>query len=363
MMSEIDLPIRETHAPETPLPRRLSVALVGCGAMGEMLHLRALANRSDCTVTALVDVNESRLRELARRYDVPAIHADCRQLVDSGVDAAVLALPNHLHAEASVALLREGIHVLVEKPMAPTVAECDAMIKAADAGGAILAVGLMRRFGYASRFARWAIGTGALGNIRTFSVRNGFVHRWPVTTDCILRRERAGGVLLDFGSHVLDQVLWWFGDVADFDYFDDARGGVEADCRIDLRMQSGVTGTVELSWLRDLSDTLVVEGERGRLEVALVANTVRLRLTGSDMELTGQVAANGDAPVEQKPRDLVAAEIEDFFAAIHTGRSPAVDGVEGKRSIALIEACRERQRPLLVPWERWPQPFAAEARL
>ena len=123
----------------------LRLAIVGCGAVAERCHLPALALSGKARPTILGDANLTRARELARRFSVPGTTDDYRTIFGQ-VDAAIVALPHYLHAPVSADLLSHGIHVLVEKPMATTAAECDTMIEAANKSGVTLAVGIVRRF-------------------------------------------------------------------------------------------------------------------------------------------------------------------------------------------------------------------------
>lgn len=332
--------------------KRLSIAVVGCGAIAELQHLPCLVSRDDCQVAALVERNEARAERLAQRFEVPSVFTDYRHLLGLDIDAAIVALPNYLHAPVSIELLEAGIHVLVEKPMALSVAECDTMLEAAEAGQTVLAVGLMRRFSHAGRFAKWAIESGLLGRIISFDIQNGFVYTWPVTTDFFLRKEMAGGgVLMDLGIHALDQLLWWLGDVESFEYYDDNFGGVEADSKLQATLKSGANGIVELSRTRNLRETAIIRGERAELEVALVQNSVSLRCPDGDAGITGQATFLEQPPLpNQWFSDVIAAEHEDFLEAIRTGRPPTVPGIEARRSIALIEACYAERRPLKPPW-------------
>src|SRR5262249_523916 len=169
--------------------------------------------------------------------------------------------------------LAQGKSVLVEKPMALTVAECAAMMGAAERAGAILAVGLMRRFIWSHRFAHLLIEKGVLGQINSFDFREGSIYNWPVASDFFFRKEAAGGgVLIDTGAHTLHCLLHWLGDFASVDYFDDAEGGVDANCLMKLRLRSGVCGVLELSRTRKLRNTAIIYGDRGVLEVALGSN-------------------------------------------------------------------------------------------
>src|SRR5713226_7943556 len=222
------------------LGKHLRVAIVGCGAVAEHCHLPALARRNDCSVVALVDHNGERVKGLARRLGRSKVLKNFRDLLAMEIDLAIVALPNHLHAPVSIELLRAGIHVLVEKPIALSVADCDDMLRAAEEGRALLAVGMTRRFIHASRFVKWAIDSEFIGRIHSIDMRDGCAYSWPITTDFPFRKETAGGgVLMDTGVHTLDQLLWWMGDIDSLEYYDDNYGGVEAECELHLTFKSG----------------------------------------------------------------------------------------------------------------------------
>jgi predicted dehydrogenase len=330
----------------------INIAVVGCGAIVEQQHLPSLVSRDDCRVIALVEQNQTRAEQLAQRFEVPKVYADYHELLDSEVNAVIVGLPNHLHAPVGIELLEAGLHVLVEKPMGLSVAECEAMLAAAETGQAILAVGHMRRFSHAGRFAKWILENDFLGRIISFDIQNGFASDWPAQTDYLIRKEMAGGgVLMDLGVHTLDQLLWWLGDIEAFTYYDDNYGGIEAECQLHLTLKSGAEGIVELSRTRDLRETAIIRGERAELEVALVRNFVSLRSPDGILSLAGQAAPGGELPfADQRVADLIAAEHEDFLAAVKTGGPIMVPGTEAMRSIALIEACYAERRQLRLPW-------------
>src|SRR4051812_30359651 len=217
------------------------VAVIGGGAVAERYHLPTLAERSNVNIAGLAELNEDRRSRLADQFRISHAVSDYRALIGS-VDAAIVTLPHHLHAAVALDLLEHGIHVLVEKPMALRAKDCDAMIAAADSNGAVLAIGLMRRFVPALKFTKCALASGLLGDVHHFEFREGRIYDWSAVS--AFDRE-CGGVLADIGAHVLDLMLWWFGDCVSWTYLDDARGGVEADCLIEVTMQSGATGTVE----------------------------------------------------------------------------------------------------------------------
>jgi predicted dehydrogenase len=332
------------------LEQPVRVAIIGCGAVAER-HLAAAISVAECQLTLLVDRNLDRAKELAAAFGVSAVSADYREAVNRA-EAAIVALPHHLHAPVSCELLKAGLHVLVEKPMATSRAECEAMLAAAESGQAVLAVGLMRRFLRSAQFARWLVGQGSLGQIQEFDFREGNVYNWPVKSDFLFRRETAGGgVLFDTGAHTLDLLLWWLGDADHFQYYDDSFGGIEADCELHLSMKSGAKGIVELSRTRDLRNTAILRGERGTLEVHLRNNWAALRSPDSTLGLAGFGLAEGSPEAkEQRFGDLFHPQLEHWLAAIQGRHPPMVPGAEAIRSIALIESCYAQRGHLVLPW-------------
>ena len=163
----------------------IRVAVVGCGAMAETVHLPALGLLPNVRVAAVVDTDLARAGALAQRFGVPVATADYRDAI-TAVDAAIIAVPHHIHAPITIDFLRGGVHVLVEKPMALNTRECDAMIEAADAANRLLAVGLLRRFNESLRF------TKDLPRCR--SARHDQEYRYPRRQHLPLERHERGDV-------------------------------------------------------------------------------------------------------------------------------------------------------------------------
>lgn len=338
-------------------PQRIRIAMVGCGAVAGA-HLPIIAESDAAAVTVLVDKSLDRARSLGAQHGVTAVLDDYRQVIGKA-DAAIVALPHHLHAPVSIELLRHGVHVLVEKPMAVTPDECDAMIAAADAGRAVLAVGHLRRFFHSSRFVKRSLESSLLGRILSFDAREGTVYSWPAASDFTFRADAGGGVLFDQGAHTLDTLLWWLGDYRSLSYRDDSEGGVEADCEIRLVMQSGAEGIVELSRTRDLRGSVIIRGERGTLEVESKFDSfIRLRLDGEETYLDGR-ALRCDEPGEDV-NDIFRRQLAEFVAAIRERRAPLVSGREARRTVACLAECRAVRRPLELAW-RSAQPAAGRA--
>ena len=326
--------------------QRIRVAIIGCGAVAEIVHLPALA-KIGLRPALLVDKNLHRAESLARQFQVPRCSDDYRAEWGE-FDAAIVALPHHLHAPVGAELLSRGIHVLMEKPMAMTSAECLDMITAARQSASILAVGLVRRFLPAANWLKVALQANVLGKVETFDFQEGIVYNWPVASDFMFRNATGGGVLWDTGVHVLDLLLWWLGEVADFTYQEDSQGGVESDCEINLMLASGAKGFVALSRVRNLRNTAVIKGSRGEIEVSLFGN--RLDANPASL-LEFKVNHWSQKYLRTRNRDKIfTLQLQDWLDAIVIKRKPFVSGEDAARSVALIEALSTSGQSLEHPW-------------
>jgi predicted dehydrogenase len=336
----------------------LKLAIVGCGAISELIHLPTLAELPDVEVVGLVDTNLERARELAASHDVAWTASNHREAIDRA-DAVLLAVPHHLHEPMTVELLHAGLHVLVEKPMALSVAECDRMIDSAAKAGCVLAVGLVRRFFAANRLVAATVHGSLLGPARSFELLEGGLYRWPMRSSFALDRSQAGGgVLATLGIHALDLLCWWFGRVDTFTYRDDARGGVEAEAQLQLEFESGVRGEVLVTKLREVPDRIRVDFERGSLLLEGAGSDpvpqVRLITPGAEWEPV-KLMGETERPTR---RDVFVRQFVDFARAVREGAEPMVSGREGRRSVELLERCYRERTPLTHPWEEAPSGLA-----
>ncbi len=328
----------------------IKLAIIGCGAVSELSHIPIATTSEEVEISILVDKNIWRVKDLANKFAIKNVSDDYRQVIGK-VDAAILAVPHHLHAPIAINLLNNGIHVLVEKPMALTLAECNSMISAAEQGGAILAVGLVRRFLYSHQFVKKIILADFLGKIRSFDVSEGSIYNWPVASNFFFKKETGGGVLNDTGAHTLDSILWWLGDYDSFEYYDDSQGGVDANCKIYLVMKNGAKGTIELSRTRNLRNSAKIYGEKTQLEVQMLGSQVTISPSEENIKMIGNVVSKSMKVEKIQPvQNIMREQFENWVSAIKNKKEPYISGEEGSKSIALIEGCHKNRKKLVTSW-------------
>jgi predicted dehydrogenase len=189
----------------------LAIAITGCGFIADM-HVRAVQSTGLAEVVGVANHRVERAETFALHHGIARATADWETLVtDPGIDAVIVATPNALHAPQALTAIEAGKAVLVDKPMATTVAEGEAMVAAAEAAGVELLVGHMWRYRDEVRALRDRVAAGDLGRIvRThgYGVHAGWGPSGWFTDPALA----GGGALIDMGIHAIDTVRYLLGD-------------------------------------------------------------------------------------------------------------------------------------------------------
>jgi predicted dehydrogenase/nucleoside-diphosphate-sugar epimerase len=358
----------ERNAPMTVARRVTSpaapvrIAVVGCGAMSKHNLMPVLAGHTRVRLEALVDVDAERARALAQSYGVAQAMSDIDTLSPERIDAVILATPPACHMRQTIALARRGLHVFVEKPMALTVADADAMVAAADEAGVALSVGFYRRLLPSTRLLRALIDSEMLGRVVSIDVEEGGEYGWQLATLANLTRTLGGGgVLIDIGSHVIDQLQLILPGAVDVRrYSDNSKGGVETDAVLELTMHGGrgvVPCRIELSRTRQMRNSIRVRCERGTLELRR-GEFARVAVQPDDLEardpLTGLRVADLSAQWGDEPPlngyQAFRAEMDDWLDAMTLGRDPVLSGRSVLPTVRVVEESYQRRQPLAEPW-------------
>jgi predicted dehydrogenase/nucleoside-diphosphate-sugar epimerase len=311
------------------------LAIVGCGAVARA-HARALAALG-VACTAVHDVDRRRAEALRRAVLPGAAIVDDLASLARAADAAVVAVPTAFHASVATALLDAGLHVLCEKPLAPSRGEAERMVAAAERARRVLACGLVRRFHPSTGLVSRALLRGLIGPPRRVTVYES-AWNWPWGRSAFDLAHAGGGVFIDLAPHALDLLALWLGPLELVEYRDDAAGGVEALAVARLRCGGGVEAELRLTRAWAADSRTRIEGDEGFLELSPHhPDRVRLGLGRRQPFESTAVAAGPDPFV---------AQASDFVAAITGGRSPAVPAADAVAGAALIEEAYRRRQPL-----------------
>ncbi|MFD1848612.1 Gfo/Idh/MocA family protein [Oceanobacillus bengalensis] len=188
----------------------LRVGIIGAGGIAKDVHVPNYLKHPDkVKVVAVADISIDNAKSLATQYDIQHVFTDYKEMLETvELDAVSICTPNKFHAEATIAALQAGCHVLCEKPPAMTVEEAEEMEKEAEKAGKMLTYGLCYRYSAEVRTLKRFIDADELGHVyaaRVHALRRRGIPGWGVFTNKALQ---GGGPLIDIGVHMLDTALY-----------------------------------------------------------------------------------------------------------------------------------------------------------
>lgn len=318
------------------------LALVGAGAIAKLGHVPAM-RALGMNAAVIVDPALSRAQALAGRKT-----RICERLDDciDDFDAAIVAVPHRAHRVVVEHLLEAGKHVLLEKPLAADLSDGEAIAAAAERSGASLRIAHFRRHLDSFAYANEMIGKGQLGEVLEVWLQEGGPYGWPLESGAMWdRSEAGGGVLLDGGSHVLDAVVGWFGNLRVEGYADDSDGGVEAECT--LEFTAGTTkGHMRLSRLRKLMPMARIIGTQKTLDVSLVRNEVWVQSSNDGRSAPSHV----ELPFV-RPDQLFERQLRGWLDHIERGQlSVLPTAADGLTVMAAVDKAYNVREELKFPW-------------
>ncbi|MBN9156847.1 Gfo/Idh/MocA family oxidoreductase [Microbacterium sp.] len=310
----------------------MRIGLIGAGAVASF-HITAASVLEGIELTAVCDIDEQAARRATVGTGV-AVFTDHRRMLQAGlVDAVIVNTPHSLHLPIAEDAAAASVHVLVEKPMATSVADCDRLIAACRASGVALTVGHIQHFLPEKRAAARVIASGELGRVRMIRDNRSTDYRPGTRSAWFFSPEIAGGgALINIGGHCLDRSLWLGGGRAVEMLADTAsRFGspVETDGSMQLLLDNGVGVTISvISDPATRSDSMTIVCERGVIEVDPRRGTT-VHVDGR----TRTVHESGPDDIQ----DAFTAQLADF-AAVVGGAAPTVPLAHARHVVELVLA-------------------------
>ena len=361
--------------------RRLNVALVGCGRIGER-EASAVVSIPRLKLVAVSDVGpgfREKAIKMAERYECDAVHHWHHLVTRDDIDMVIVSTPTSFHAEIAVEAMRHSKHVLCEKPLAATTETAMEMLNAAHTHGVKLMTNFNHRRHDHNQRAKDLIAQGLIG--RPAFVRGRIGHGRFVLgpspagpgrflcedswyTD---RRIAGGGALIDNGVHLFDLARWFLDDE-----FVEAQGWVTknldvcergpdrsltakrpSDCEDNgfglFRTADGRVASIHSSWLQ-WQGYLYIEifGTHGSIVIDndQIQGNVSYQVFGRHGD---PIATTKESPALLKPDPSWRLQLEELVAAIDEGREPSPNGYDGLQAVRMTEAVYRAAADLGTP--------------
>jgi len=358
---------------------RIRTGIIGCGK-GAHLHAQALLNLPESVFTGVYSRTFKSAQSFAEKYNVKAYESIEEMAEKGGIEAVIICTPHPAHAKVAVRAAKAGMHILVEKPLASSLEDADAIISAAKDNGVTLGTISQRRFYPASMRVKQAIEAGKIGRPILGTV-NMLGWRDEAYYDSDPWRGswegEGGGVLVNQAPHQLDLLQWYLGPIEEvFGYWANLNHPyieVEDTALAVIRFKNGALGNIIVSNSQNpaLYGKVHVHGENGA--------SIGVQTDGGAMFIAGMSSIT-EPPVNDlwtvqgeehllekwKAEDTEffkkidpmvyfhERQIEDFLRALLSGRQPLVDGEEGRKTVEIFTAIYRSNRdrkPIKFPLE------------
>ena len=362
---------------------KLKVGLIGCGKVAH-LHAKAYQDIPGCELVAVWNHNLPRAEAFAEEYGIRAFDSLEEMVRETGVQAVSIVTPHPAHRKVAVEAADLGLAIAVEKPLASSLADCDAIIEAAERNGVAASMVCQRRFYRPVRRVKEAIEEGWIGkpilaSVNVLGWRDMDYYAsdpWRGTWE-----GEGGGVLVNQAVHQLDLLLWYMGEIDElygmWDTLNHPELEVDDTAIAVIRFRSGALGTIAVSNSQNpgLFGNVRVHGSNGY--------SIGVQTDGGSMFIAGMSSITEPPkndiwtiPGEADELDAWNEEdgaffnsidsstyyhtqqLADFVEAVSQGRAPAVPLADGRRAVELFTAIYRSQRdrtPIrfpLVPEER-----------
>ncbi|MBQ7437038.1 MAG: Gfo/Idh/MocA family oxidoreductase [Oscillospiraceae bacterium] len=263
----------------------IKIGILGCGKIAQVRHIPEYNDNPNCELVGFFNPTKSRAEDMAAKYGGKVYDTAEELLADPEIDAVSVCAANYAHAELTIKALNAGKHVLCEKPMAITLADCEEMVKTAKETRKLLMIGQNQRLTKAHELAKKMIAGGEIGKVITF--RTAFGHggpeTWSITpgknTWFFDKTKAAMGAMADLGIHKTDLIQFLLGQkvvrttakltTLDKRSADGNLIGVDDNAICIYEMADGVVGTMTASWTYYAAEdnSTVIYGTKGEMRI------------------------------------------------------------------------------------------------
>ena len=306
--------------------KTINVGVVGVGAMGEN-HVRVYHKMEEANLVAVSDVSERALKKIEKKYGAKGFTEYSELLENPEIEVVSVCVPTTFHHAVVMEAIKNGKHVLVEKPIAFTLNEAEEMNAAAKEAGVILATGHVERFNPAVQKAKELIDDGVIGDIvSAFAKRVG-----PLPP-----RIKDVGVSIDLAIHDLDIMNYLFEEEVTQVYgtmnssFDDSEFEDHAEIMVNFDNES--TGIIEVNWLTPY--------KRRELELTGTAGIISVDYIKQSIEVYGKFAQD----IQIKHEEPLKSELKSFLNAVMNGEEPEITGEDGLKALKMVIAANRSSK-------------------
>lgn len=329
------------------------IAVVGGGNIAQSQHIPLLVKKG-YKISQVIDTNLSVASNIGFITGYPVKICSNIKDLSPRITAAIVASPTAFHYQQVKQLLLKKVHVLCEKPLAFTAFEAEELLSIAKRHNLVLQVGYYRRYHETTQAIRQLIESHDLGKLTECTIFSGSIESSHSLPPSMYNKDiSGGGSFIDFGVHLIDRLITWFGPIELTSYADDNQGGLEANCLAELKTKNNIPLKIVLSRTNNLGFYSLLKFSKGYVKV--------LHNEGNGYYLSMPIESllgketpqfwQSLGPV-QSTNDYFGLQWDEFMNRINGGAEVHSSLEEAMQTTKLVELAYKKRKPLILSWEQ-----------
>lgn len=334
----------------------IKIAIIGAGNISLNFHIPTLENLN-YEITAISDVSEEAIKQAKiyfKNKPVSFSNSDDEFKIDT-FNTVLICTPTAFHYSLSKKYLEKGKNVFCEKPMCNSEAQGVELIKLSKNKGLIYQVGYYRRFQNNTRFIQEAINSGEYGYLKSIKVNAGWDSKNTLPNSLLDKNLSGGGILIDYGVHIIDRLLSWFEELKINEYKDDSKGGIESNCILNLTgvNKNGFETKINIvcSWTNNIGNDMFINFENHRFYSLIndgnsLKHTIYNKTGGTSLK---NISFN-DKLFDNTTNDCEKQWVE-FNNRIKNGETEKISSLKNAMiTQSFVEKCYSNKKELSFSW-------------
>ena len=320
------------------------LAIIGCGAVTQNFYIPAIKSLG-IKPLFFIDKNIKSAQKCAKKFRGSIGVSSVDEVLDNFTEA-IITLPNTLHHPFAMNLIKHNKNLLIEKPISVSSLESKEIDELSKKKKLTVACGNMRRQLRSAKFVKNIISNKILGDIVSFKCREGGVFNWPIQSESFWDKKfSGGGVLLDTGSHTIEQIVYHFGIPNEIIYFDNQIDNIESDCIIEFKYKN-FCGSLQLSRTIGLDCRFFIEFDKGKIIFDLIGNKIDMYCS---QKLKEKANYSNFKQKNQSYDELISKQIEQWYQCISGNKSANVVTTEEVHEVMkIIDFCYNNRNEIEI---------------
>lgn len=335
----------------------IRIAIIGCGNISLNFHIPAL-EKLNYVIEAICDVSDHALEQAkiyfkGRNHDIKFYSSD-DDFIDDDYNTVLICTPTVFHYSLSKKYLEKSKNVFCEKPMCISSDEGKELLALAKRKNLVYQIGYYRRFHKASTFIQSAIQTKKYGRLKEIKINAGWDSKNTLPNSLLNKELSGGGILIDYGVHLIDRLYSWFEDLEFVDYFDDSQGGIESNCILNLKglQNDGTKTPVKLisSWTNQLGNDIQINFENHQFILSINSgSSIRHIEFNKHLGSIDRLASTQTISFEVKESDCENQWME-FNNRLINDNEVISSLHQAINTQSIVELCYKNRKPLKFSW-------------